>query len=45
MAKSHNSPHPLPYVGEITKYLEKGAPKPIRKVIEDAKKGRMLDPS
>ncbi|WBU55609.1 polyphosphate kinase 2 [Paracoccus sediminicola] len=45
MAKSDNSPHPLPYVGEITKYLEDDAPQEIRKAIKDAKKGEMLDPS
>ncbi|WBU52539.1 polyphosphate kinase 2 [Paracoccus sp. SCSIO 75233] len=45
MAKSDKSPHPLPYVGEITKFLEKDAPKPIRKAIEHASKGKMLDPS
>ncbi|SDE17567.1 polyphosphate kinase 2, PA0141 family [Paracoccus isoporae] len=43
MAKT-KSPHPLPYVGEITKYLEEGAPKAIRKAIETAGKDDMLDP-
>ncbi len=35
----------LPYVGEITKYFEKSAPKPIRKAIEKAGKGDILDAS
>ncbi|MFV0410354.1 MAG: polyphosphate kinase 2 [Paracoccus sp. (in: a-proteobacteria)] len=36
--------HPLPYVGEITRYLEKGAPEEIRKAIRKAGKDDMLDP-
>ncbi len=35
----------LPYVGEITKYFEKSAPKQIRKAIEKAGKGDILDAS
>ncbi len=35
----------LPYVGEITKYFEKSAPKAIRKAIEKAGKDDILDPS
>ncbi|RCW79707.1 polyphosphate kinase 2 [Paracoccus lutimaris] len=37
--------HDLPYVGEITKYFEKSAPKAIRKAIEKAGKDDILDPS
>ncbi|WBU59432.1 polyphosphate kinase 2 [Paracoccus albus] len=44
MAKSSKSPHPLPYVGEITKFLENDAPKDIRKAIEKGGKDDMLDP-
>ena len=35
----------LPYVGQITKYFEKSAPKDIRKAIEKAGKDDILDPS
>ncbi|MFO1139472.1 MAG: polyphosphate kinase 2 [Paracoccus sp. (in: a-proteobacteria)] len=35
----------LPYVGQITKYFEKSAPKDIRKAIEKAGKHDILDPS
>ena len=35
----------LPYVGEITKYFEKSAPKDIRKAIEKAGKDDILDAS
>lgn len=35
----------LPYVGEITKYFEKSAPKEIRKAIEKAGKDNILDAS
>ncbi|AUH34921.1 polyphosphate kinase 2 [Paracoccus tegillarcae] len=34
----------LPFVGDITDYLEKGAPKDIRKAIKDAGKDEILDP-
>ena len=37
--------HDLPYVGEITRYFEKSAPKAIRKAIEKAGKDDILDPS
>ena len=34
MASKNTSPHPLPYVGEITRYFEEQAPKDIRKAIQ-----------
>ena len=37
--------HDLPYVGEITRYFEKSAPRAIRKAIEKAGKDDILDPS
>ncbi|KGJ05139.1 polyphosphate kinase 2, PA0141 family [Paracoccus halophilus] len=37
-------PH-QPYIGAITQFLEKDAPKEIRKAIENAGKNDMLDPS
>ncbi len=39
------SPHPLPYVGEITRFLKEGAPDHIRKAIETADKDDILDAS
>ncbi|MFD1795458.1 polyphosphate kinase 2 [Paracoccus aurantiacus] len=45
MAKSSKSPHPLPYVGEITRFFEEKAPKDIRKAIEKAGKDDILDAS
>ncbi|TKW67704.1 MAG: polyphosphate kinase 2 [Paracoccus denitrificans] len=44
MASKDKSPHPLPYVGEITKFYEDAAPKDIRKAIEKAGKDDILDP-
>ena len=41
---SSTSPHPLPYVGEITRYFDDKAPKEIRKAIQKAGKDDMLDP-
>ena len=35
----------LPYVGQISKYFEKSAPKAIRKAIENADKDQILDPT
>ena len=34
----------IPFVGDISAYLKKGAPKAIRKAIEDAGKDEILDP-
>ena len=34
----------IPYVGDITKYLKKGAPPEIRKIVETAGKDEILDP-
>lgn len=35
----------IPFVGDITAYLNEGAPKEIRKAIENAEKKRILDPT
>lgn len=35
----------IPFVGDITKYLENDAPKAIRKAIEEGKKDEILSPS
>lgn len=35
----------LPLVGKVTEYLEKDAPKAIRKALENAKKDEIIDPS
>ncbi|UFM63897.1 polyphosphate kinase 2 [Paracoccus sp. MA] len=35
----------LPFVGAITRYLEKQAPEALRKAVKAAEKGRILDPS
>jgi len=35
----------IPFVGDITKFLEQEAPKPLRKAIEDAGRKDVLDPS
>jgi polyphosphate kinase 2 len=34
-----------PYVGEVTRFFEKEAPKSVRKAIRDAKKDMVLDPA
>ncbi|MDO5705996.1 MAG: polyphosphate kinase 2 [Paracoccus sp. (in: a-proteobacteria)] len=36
--------HDMPYVGKITEYLEKHAPKDVRKAIENGGKRQILDP-
>ncbi len=43
MASKNTSPHPLPYVGEITRYFEEQAPKDIRKAIQKGSKDDILD--
>lgn len=43
MAKS-DSADGMTYVGSITRYLEKDAPKDLRKTIQNAGKGDLLDP-
>ncbi|WBU63349.1 polyphosphate kinase 2 [Paracoccus aerodenitrificans] len=45
MASRKDAPHPMPYVGEITKFLENDAPKEIRKAIEQAGKDDILNPT
>ena len=37
--------YPLPFDGAITKYFENDAPKSVRKAIETAEKGQILNPS
>lgn len=44
MAKSNRTMPELPLVGQISDYLDKGAPKEIRKTIEKAGKDDILDP-
>ena len=44
MAKSNRTMPELPLVGQISDYLDKGAPKEIRKTIEKARKDDILDP-
>ena len=44
MAKSKPASLDLPLVGQITDYLENGAPKEVRKTIEKAGKKDVLDP-
>ena len=43
--KDKSSSHPLPYVGEISRYFETKAPDALRKAIEAAGKDDILDPS
>ena len=43
MPRKSMSPLPLPFVGEITRYLETGAPPDIREAVEKARGRRLLD--
>ena len=45
MPKENAQAHPLPYVGEITRFFQNEAPKAIREAISDAGKKDMLDAS